>query len=136
MGDQGNGENLPQVLVGRELAQALFGPMKEQLWSRAGPVVREDRVPYGSERQRKLRTPDEVFAEAACEVEKIIRGHAIAGWQVDDEAQNRMRHDIDDYLFALQRQAEVDLSLSQVDDFIDRAILITKGCLKDCQSYD
>ena len=132
MGDHGNGNSLPKVLVRRELAQALFGPMKEQLWSRGSPVVREDRVPYGSERQRELRTPDEVFAEAACELERIICGHAIAGWRVDDKAQKRMRHDIDDYLFALQREAEVDLSLSQVDDFIDQAILITKGCLEDC----
>ncbi|MEN8846726.1 MAG: hypothetical protein ABF377_01460 [Akkermansiaceae bacterium] len=121
----------PSKLQGRKLAQALFEPMKQQLWAEAGSMLREDQAPYGSERQRKLRSPDEVFAEAACEVERIILGHAVEGWQSDEEAQKKMSRDIDDYLFALQRQAEVDLALSQVDDFIERAITVAKECLVD-----
>ncbi|MDA7901150.1 hypothetical protein N9B06_00380 [bacterium] len=116
----------PSKLQGRKLAQALFEPMKQQLWAEAGSMLREDQAPYGS-----VRSPDEVFAEAACEVERIILGHAVEGWQSDEEAQKKMSRDIDDYLFALQRQAEVDLALSQVDDFIERAITIAKECLVD-----
>ena len=75
---------------------------------------------------------EEGHAEAACEVERIICGHAIAGWRVDDKAQKRMRHDICLFHTADAADAQVGVALGQGRNFINQAILITKGCIEDC----
>lgn len=124
--ERGREDELPASLAGKDLAQAFFGSMKEQLTEEPPPtnMLMEDSVPYGSGKPK--RSPEEIFADAACEVENIIRKHNIVGWRENEDAQNRMRNDIDDFLYELQREAGIKLSLDQMDSFIETAISIAK----------
>lgn len=76
-------------------------------------------------------TPEELLVEAACEVEDIIRRNCIVGWRENEDAQNRMRNAIDDYLFDLQRERKVKLSLDQMDAFIEAALRIARNRTQD-----
>ncbi len=94
-------------------------------------MVREPDSPrYGSDKKPRA-TPESILAEAACHVEDIIRKHSIVGWRNNVDAQNRMRNEIDDYLFALQAEHELKLSFDQMDAFIESAISIARSRTQD-----
>lgn len=134
---KGKSDYTPDLLRERDLAMALFGSMKEQLGSPLSgkgqddsDVLKEDTVPYQTGPERKS-SPDELLAEAACHVEDIIRKHNIVGWRENVDAQNRMRNDMDDYLFELQDKHGVQLSLAQMDDFIETVLRIARNRTQD-----
>jgi type I restriction enzyme R subunit len=88
-------------------------------------VVREDAATYGTDEARRPPPPtDEVLAEAAVAMDKIIRNHAVVRWRENVDAQNRMRNDLDDFLFELQKQKGIALSFVQMDAIIENIIRI------------
>jgi len=140
---QGRNEEGPEALRERDLARALFGSLKEQLAGtlntggnesgsgKGSSKVREPDSPsYGSNKKPKT-TPESVLAEAACHVEDIIRQHSIIGWRENVDAQNRMRNEIDDYLFSLQSEHGIGLTFDQMDAFIESAISIARNRTQD-----
>jgi type I restriction enzyme R subunit len=69
----------------------------------------------------------ELLAEVACEIEAIIRRHAIVRWRENADAQNRMRNDLDDLLFGLQNEKGVQLSFAQMDAIIESILRIARN---------
>ena len=65
---------------------------------------------------------EEILAEAACGMEKIIKRHAVVRWRENPDAQNRMKNDLDDYLFDLQKVKGFSLNFSEMDGIIDAVI--------------
>ena len=134
---KGRAEDVPNALKERDLARAFFGSFKEQLGSSMdnnpdSGVLREDVSEYNTSKQsNKKLTPDDILSEAACHVEDIIRKHSIVGWRDNTDAQNRMRNDMDDYLFDLQSQHSIELSLDQMDAFIETALRISRNRTQD-----
>jgi type I restriction enzyme R subunit len=57
-------------------------------------------------------------------MEDIIRKHAVVRWRENIDAQNRMRNDLDDFLFKIQREKGIQMSYEQMDAIIDAAIAI------------
>jgi type I restriction enzyme R subunit len=124
-------EEVPEVLKENDLSRALFGALKEQMAVKPSSeatgddgVVREDTPTYGGDTPRPPPPTDEVLAEAAVAMDKIIRNHAVVRWRENVDAQNRMRNDLDDFLFDLQKQKGIVLSFVQMDAIIENVIRI------------
>ena len=127
----GNTKDVPDVLKQNDLSRALFGALKEQIAPKAGTsgedtgsVLREDGPAYGGEAQRPAPPADEILAEAAVSMDQIIRKHAVVRWRENIDAQNRMRNDLDDFLFDLQKEKGFTLSYAQMDAIIEAVIRI------------
>jgi type I restriction enzyme R subunit len=114
----------PDILKDRDLSRALFGALKEELAREStSSVVREDPASYGDPAANAARV-EHVLAEAACEMEDIIRRHAVVRWRENIDAQNRMRNDLDDFLYDLQIKKGVQITYDQMDAIIEAVIRI------------
>ncbi len=130
----GHTKEAPDALKERDLSRALFGALKEQL---AGvPATREaenreDSPEYGGSPSQAAPPAEQILAELACQMEDIIRKHAVVRWRENVDAQNRMRNDLDDFLFGLQKQKGVTLSFVQMDAIIEATIRIAMHRTED-----
>ncbi|MBN9689241.1 MAG: type I restriction endonuclease subunit R [Verrucomicrobia bacterium] len=127
----GNAKDVPEVLKQNDLSRALFGALKEQIAPKAGTsgensgsVLREPSPAYSGEAKRPAPPADENLAEAAVSMDQIIRKHAVVRWRENVDAQNRMRNDLDDFLFHLQKEKGFTLSYAQMDAIIEAVIRI------------
>lgn len=66
-------------------------------------------------------------AEISLRMEEIIRKHAVVRWRENPDAQNRMRNDMDDFLFELQHRRGVNFSLEQMDALIESCLSIARN---------
>ena len=123
----GNTKEAPTILKERDLSRALFGALKEQMVAGAaqdgGSVVREGSSLDG-DKKPSAPPAEQVLANAACAMEDIIRKHAVVRWRENVDAQNRMRNDLDDFLFGLQKEHDFTLSFAQMDAIIDATLRI------------
>ena len=122
----GKAQEGPEILKERDLSRALFGALREELvrgGEAASDLVREDSTPngYGGGTGNMLES---ALAEAACEMENIIRRHAVVRWRENIDAQNRMRNDLDDFLYSLQVQKGIQVSFEQMDAIVESVIRI------------
>ncbi|HEY5892675.1 MAG TPA: HsdR family type I site-specific deoxyribonuclease [Chthoniobacterales bacterium] len=131
----GRTHDAPSVLKERDLSRAFFGTLKEQIGHApinlddTISVVREDSPTNG--RKAAFDPVDELLASAACQIEDIIRKHAVVRWRENADAQNRMRNDLDDFLFALQDEKGIRLTLVQMDAIIESALRIARNRTND-----
>jgi type I restriction enzyme R subunit len=63
----------------------------------------------------------------ACDIERIIRKHAIVRWRDNADAQNAMRNDLDDLLFSLQRTKNLSIGFDQMDAILEASIRIARN---------
>jgi type I restriction enzyme R subunit len=122
----GNTREAPNLLNNRDLSRALFGALKEQLANPAlrDSVVREGEPEDSTAAEAALADAEQVMAQAACDMEDIVRRHAVVRWRENMDAQNRMRNELDDFLFALQKEKGIKLSYAQMDAIIESVIRI------------
>ena len=119
------------ALDGNDFAQALYGAVAEQL-SAAVPVgdgeIRDDAEPYGDEPAVPAASGlDLIRAEMSLRLETLIRNEAVVRWRDNPDAQNRMRNQRDDYLFHLQRERGITLTLEQMDTLIESCLSIARN---------
>ena len=119
--------NLPSALDGNDFAQALYGAVSEQLSSTKGWEVRETPAPYGKEEVPGVADLDQIRAEMSLRMEEIIRKEAVVRWRDSTDAQNRMRNEMDDFLFELQNKRGITLSLEQMDSLIESCLRIARN---------
>ena len=134
----GNTKEAPDALKERDLSRALFGALKEQLAgvpakrdAEIGNVLREDSPECGGSPSVTAPPTEQILAELACQMEDIIRKHVVVRWRQNVDAQNRMRNDLDDFLFGLQKQKGVTLSFAQMDAIIEATIRIAMHRTED-----
>ncbi len=124
-------EDTPAVLRQRDLAKAYFGALKEQLGIEQEEVeqFRAESATYGDGSRGRPATPDsaELLALVACEIEHVVRRHAVVRWRDSQDAQNRMRNDFDDLLFRLQQEKGGNMSYTQMDTIIESILRITRN---------
>jgi type I restriction enzyme R subunit len=51
----------------------------------------------------------------------------VVRWRDNTDAQNRMRNDLDDLLFSLQREKDVKLTYEQMDAIIESILRIARN---------
>jgi len=128
----GQHDDTPSAVRHSDLAKAFFGELKSQLGTATtGPAaVGEGAAPYGDEASAsqlgKPSVPD-LLAEVACDIESIIRKHAIVRWRENTDAQNAMRNDLDDLLFSLQRTKGMKLTFEQMDAILEAILRIARN---------
>ena len=130
----GRQDHTPPALRERDLSRAFFGALQEQLAGAGSPVadgteVREEQAAYGN--GSTTSGVEQALADAACQIEDIIRRHAVVRWRENPDAQNRMRNDIDDFLFRLQEEKGVELTLAQMDAIIETSLRIARNRTQD-----
>lgn len=127
----GKSSDGPAVLKERDLARAFFGALKEQIGDQSAGVGVTAVVQETS--ATKVHDDELVglLGDAACEIEDIIRRHAVVRWRENTDAQNRMRNDIDDFLFGLRGPKGIDLSLPEMDAIIETSLRIARSRTND-----
>ena len=115
--------DMPSALDGNDFAQALYGAVTEKL----APVVREGSPSYGSKSVSVDVVIDQIRAEMSLKLEKIIRDEAVVRWRENPDAQNRMRNQMDDFLFELQKAKGITLTLEQMDALIESCLQIARN---------
>lgn len=127
----GTREGIPSVLHQSDLAKAYFGALKEHMMN--GPsgedALRETAPPYHTDAdgEKTVTDPTELLATVACEIEEIVNKHAVVRWRDSQDAQNRMRNDLDDLLFRVQQERGLNLSYSQMDAIIEAILRISRN---------
>jgi type I restriction enzyme R subunit len=134
----GRHDDAPEAVRGSDLAKAFFGELTSQLGGGSAKPeestsddgsLHEDQKPYDADRPRSPSTPPmaELLAEVACDIERIIRQHAIVRWRENADAQNAMRNDLDDLLFSLQRTKGITLTFEQMDAILEAVLRIARN---------
>ncbi|WP_035616165.1 type I restriction endonuclease subunit R [Haloferula sp. BvORR071] len=124
----GRAKEAPEMLKERDLSRALFGALKEKM---SAPAPRSANTFSSTLREEPAESHggpeaalERILAQAACTMEDIIRRHAVVRWRENVDAQNRMRNDLDDFLFKLQKDRGISISYDQMDAIIEAAISI------------
>jgi type I restriction enzyme R subunit len=132
----GRHEDIPAAVRGSDLAKAFFGELTSQLGGVVPPksaadasAANEDPAPYAGTEPRAGSPPPmaKLLGEVACDIERIIRQHAIVRWRENADAQNAMRNDLDDLLFSLQRTKGVTLTFEQMDAILEAILRIARN---------
>jgi len=127
----GQARDIPDSLKQSDLSRALFGALREHIGDAFSPTgetvsnrTREESPAYGEGPGSDTAPREDLLAEAAVAMDGIIRKHAVVRWRESIDAQNRMRNDLDDYLFDLQSRKGIRLTFSQMDALIESALRI------------
>ncbi|MDJ0817742.1 MAG: DUF3387 domain-containing protein, partial [Desulfobacterales bacterium] len=96
-------DDIPDGLVGNDMARRYFGQVRERI------------SVYGTYNENS-------GAEIAIEIVDRIARHKIRDWRTNPDAINRMRGEIDDILFDIEKKRGLELSLDDHDAIIDRCI--------------
>jgi len=103
-------DRLPEELRKHDVAKAYFGVIKEIL-------KRFDSTESNS---------DDVFAEAALKIDEAIEKNLIVNWFNNTDVQNRIRTEIEDYLFEFKTEKGLDLTFEDFDNIMEQCIDIAK----------
>jgi type I restriction enzyme R subunit len=96
-------DDVPAGLVGNDMARRYFGQVRERI------------ATYGT-------YSENTGAEIAIEIVDRIARHKIRDWRTNPDAINRMRGEIDDILFDIEKKRGLELTLDDHDAIIDRCI--------------
>ncbi len=96
-------DDVPYELVGKDMERRYFGCVREPL---AEYTLKDDKP----------------GTEIAIRIVERIAPHKIRDWRTNQDALNRMRGEIDDILFEVAEEYDLELSLDEQDAIIDRCI--------------
>jgi len=100
------GDDIPSRLDGHDVAKAYFGIVNQSL---SGTF-----------------TDEGLLAEIALAIDEIINRNLIVQWVDNQDVQNKMRTEIEDWLFSLAGQHNLELDFEMVDDILERCIVVAK----------
>ena len=104
------GDDVPDILKGRDVAKAFYGISMETIEKYSGPGV--DLI--------------EICAGLGVVIDDIIRKSIVVDWHSNVMVQNQMRQEIDDYLFSLKDSYSIDIPVEEHDTIIEKSIEIAK----------
>lgn len=105
-----SGDSLPEKLRNHDVAKAFFGVLKEILDRHF-----EDAL-----------TARDMSADAAIQIDEIIRQEKIVSWTSNTDVQNRMKNRIEDYLHDLKGETGLAITFEEIDDLLDKCLEIAK----------
>jgi type I restriction enzyme R subunit len=103
------GDDIPEQLRHHEVARAFYG------------VVRQALAPHANGKDLKS-----AGADAALAIDEIIRREKIVNWTTNRDVQNRMKNEIEDYLFRLKEEQGVALTFEEIDGILERCLEIAR----------
>ncbi len=104
-------DDIPDKLVGNEDALAYYGILKTFL------------------EKHGLNTDDlEIISEdTAIAIQSILQNHEKVHFWDDEDAQNKAVNEIDDYLYELKVERDIELSSEQMDEIIEKVLQLAKN---------
>jgi len=70
---------------------------------------------------------DDFVSRVSLEMEKSIRRHLVVHWSTDIDVQNRMRQDMEDALFEIKDNLNVDMSFEKIDEIMEKCLDIARA---------
>jgi type I restriction enzyme R subunit len=104
------GDELPESLRARPVAQAFYGVAREVFSRYAGNGI----------------DPKSVGAEAGEGIDNLIQRRRIVNWTNNPDVQNQMKTDIEDFLFELKDQHGFDLTFEEMDSVMEQCLEIAR----------
>ena len=104
------GDRIPEKLKSLDVAKAYFGSLKEIL--RRLDIGRDDF--------------EDVIAEVALAVNEVIERNRIVNWISDKDTQNRMRNEIEDFLFEFKDKNGLEMTFEDMDAVMEQCLDIAR----------
>jgi len=104
------GDHIPDKLQSHDVAKAYFGSIKETL-------VRFDK---GDDEF------DDAIADTALAINEVIERNRIVNWTTDVDTQNRMRNEIEDFLFDFKDQTGIEIRFEDMDAIMEQCLGIAR----------
>ncbi len=111
-------EQLAQMRQGRDSSQPATLDRYRHAAAYYG-VLREPLVAYG--------TTDDQVAEVAIQAEGIIERRKVTDWTVNLDTQNRIKRDLDNLLYDLERRYTLHFSDTELDMLIEQVLEVAKA---------
>jgi len=108
---QGTARNIPARLHRYQHASAYFGVLQS--------VLETSSVGLSA-------IPEDVLADMAIEIEKIIEKRKIRDWVANRDIQKAMMNDIEDYLYAIKVQYDLPLTGVEMDLILEQLLEVAK----------
>jgi type I restriction enzyme, R subunit len=102
------GDDIPDVLKDKDVAKAFYG-------------ITNETVSKIADRDEDNKT---ISAEVGLKIDEIIQKHKIVDWQFNEDVKNKMRQEIEDYLYSMKGRYDLKLDWDQIDDIIERSIVV------------
>ena len=104
------GDRIPAKLQNYDVAKAYFGSIKEIL-------ARFD---------KSREEFDDTIADVALAIDEVIERNRIVNWISDIDTQNRMKNEIEDFLFDFKNKEGIDLTFEDMDAIMEQCLDIAK----------
>lgn len=101
------GDGIPEVLKDRDVAKAFYGISNEILKN------------TGIE-------SEQIAAECGIMIDDIIKENLVVDWDSNEGIKNKIRQEIDDYLFNLKDEYDLNLTVADQDLIIEKSIEVAK----------
>lgn len=105
-----SGDDIPTRLVHEEVAKAYYGELLEVFQKYDGQGFHAS----------------ECSADAALAIDRLVLDRRCVDWTTNADVQNRMKTDVEDFLFDLKEQHNIPLTLEDIDQILDRCIEIAR----------
>lgn len=96
-----------------------YDPERRALFRKFREVARSD---WGAD----TTGLDDVAAQAATAIQEIVERHRTVNWAQNVDVRNRMKNEIEDYLYRTEQQRGLALSVEGIDELLDRALTIAQ----------
>ena len=104
-------DDIPETLKYKETAKAYYG------------VVREAMEKYGAESPSATNAAE----KTSLVIDEIIKRLRIVNWSTNTDIQNQMRNKIEDYLFEIKNEYNIDLTFEEIDSIMEQCLDIAKA---------
>ena len=127
---RGYDKNIPERLKDQDEAQAYYGILTEVLsqivppstFERASQEIKDGMGEYGVlNRQTRF---NEKIAEMAMVIKGLIDKHKIRDWVHNQDIIRLMQNDIDDYLFTIRDESNIDFQTNDMDQILARCLSV------------
>ena len=104
------GDDLPEVLKGRDVAKAFYGICLESFDKQSFSGINKS----------------DICSQLGITIDDIIKKNLVIDWHSNVVVQNKMRQEIDDYLFSLKDTQNIELPIDEHDIIIEKSLEIAK----------
>lgn len=102
-------DDFPSAIRAHEVAKAFYGIVREILGTEGPSILNRDDV-----------------AVAALGIDEIVLRNKIVDWTVNPDVQNRMKTEIEEYLFDRLRQCDLAISFDSIDRIIEQCLDVAR----------